>query len=158
MNEAEQRLRALGLPDSVVWLATELHSDDMFFFRCGELQAPEALTFPEGLAAEPLWQFEWWVTAVRLKEGRLEYLGFDANDPEVWQVLAYTEQGLLANLFSDLVEDEDWDEEEEEALRGLREAAEQVGFQHLDALLAFQREHAEDEDYADTLAEWTRTL
>jgi len=95
---------------------------------------------------------------VRRGDGNLEYLGFDANDPENWQLLATSEKGLLTNLFSDLIEDEDWEEEEEEALRALREAAEQVGFQGLDELLAFQAEHAGDEDYAESLAEWTRTL
>jgi len=158
MNERKQRLKALGLPESILRLATEPHNDDMFFFRCGEVQDPQALSFPEGRAAEPLWQFEWWVTAARSRDGQLEYLGFDATDPAVWQVLATSEQGLLANLFSDLVEDEDWDEEEEEALRGLREAAEQVGFTHLEELLAFQAAHADDEDYAETLAQWTRTV
>ena len=154
----EQKLRDLGLSEPVTWLATGDHGEDMFFFRCGEPQDPASLRFPEGLPAEALWQCDTWVTAVRRREGRLEYLGFDSTDPEAWQVVALTDQGLMANLFSDLVEDEDWEEEEEEALAGLREAAEKVGFEHLDALLAFQTEHAEDEDYAEVLAEWTRTL
>ncbi len=158
MDERMQRLRDLGLPESIVWLAGQPHGEDLFFFRCGEIVAPDTLRFPEGIPAEPLWQFDWWVTAVRRGDGNLEYLGFDANDPENWQLLATSEKGLLTNLFSDLIEDEDWEEEEEEALRALREAAEQVGFQGLDELLAFQAEHAGDEDYAESLAEWTRTL
>ncbi len=158
MDQRMKRLQDLGVPESIRWLAGEPHGEDLFFFRCGEVDSPEAMRFPEGLPAEPLWQFDWWVTAARRRDGHLEYLGFDANDPENWQLLATSEKGLLTNLFSDLIEDEDWEEEEEEALRALREAAEQVGFEGLDGLLAFQAEHAGDEDYTETLAEWTRTL
>jgi len=158
MDERMQRLQDLELPESILWLASQPHGEDLFFFRCGEVESPEAMRFPEGIPAEPLWQFDWWVTAARRRDGRLEFLGFDANDPENWQLLATSEKGLLTNLFSDLIEDEDWEEEEEEAMRALREAAEQVGFQGLDELLAFQAERAGDPDYAESLAEWTRTL
>ena len=158
MSERERKLKELGLPEPVIRLALDDHSEDMFFFRCQEPPPAGDLRFPEGLPAEALWQCEGWVTAARKREGRLEYLGLDAADPEAWQVIAYTEEGLLANVFSDLIEDEDWEGEEEEALAGLRDAAEAAGFQHLDELLAFQEEHADDEDYAEVLAEWTKTL
>lgn len=158
MSEHELRLRALDLSDAVVDLATKDHAEDMFFFRCQGTPPAEELRWPEGGSGQPLWQCEGWVTAVREREGRREFLAFDADDPELWQVIAYGEQGLLANLFSDLIEDEDWEEEEEEALAGLRAAAEAVGFRHLDELLAFAEQHADDEDYAVTLAEWTKTL
>lgn len=154
----ERRLRALGLSEPVVGLATADHSEDMFFFRCQDTPPAEELHFPEGRTGEPLWQCEGWVTAVRERDGRPEFVAFDADDPEVWQVIAYTEQGLLANLLSDLIEDEDWEEETEESLAGLRAAAETVGFHHLDDLLAFAENHADDEDYAETLADWTKTL
>lgn len=158
MNSREQRLRALGLSDAVVGLATGDHSEDMFFFRCQGTPPPQEMRFPEGVPAEPLWQCEGWATAVRARDGRNEFVAFDSDNPEIWQVIAHSEQGLLANLFSDLIEDEDWEEEVEESEAGLRAAAEAVGFRHLDDLMAFAEAHAEDEDYAETLAEWTKKL
>ena len=158
MSERERRLQELGVPETVIRLAVDDHGEDMFFFRCQEPPPPAELRFPEGRPAEALWQCAGWVTAVRAGEGGLEYLGFEASDPEAWQVVAKSAEGLLANLFSDLVEDEDWDEEPEEARTGLEGAAEAVGFRHLDELLAFQERHADEEDYAEILAEWTRTL
>lgn len=146
MNAREAALKQAGLSEPVVDLAMGRHPHDLFFFRC---QEP-----PDLEGALPLWQCEGWVTAFHGGE----FVGMDPKDPEARQVIARTEQGLLANLFSDLVEDEDWEEEEEEAMAALREAAEEVGFQHLDDLLAFQERHAEDEDYAETLAEWTRRI
>ena len=35
MDERMQRLRDLDLPESILWLASQPHGEDLFFFRCG---------------------------------------------------------------------------------------------------------------------------
>ncbi|MCR5661568.1 MAG: hypothetical protein K6G50_05515 [bacterium] len=167
-----QKLQELHIPENIISLAVNPHDEDAFFFRCEPPRQMPAEQCPQGKAAIVLWQCQDWVTAVRnnnAAEGEndtehnasskpLEYIAFSSQDPEAWQVIAYGEQGLLANLFSDLIEDEDWDFEPEEAERALTEAAEICGFHYLKELLAFQEAHADSDDYAEDLAEWTKTL
>lgn len=148
MNDRLERLRAMGISESVLQLAGGPHPSDLFFFRCQEPRG-EA---PPGLV--PLWECGDWITAARPGP---EFVGYSLEDPQSLWPFATSEQGLLADLFSDLVEDEDWDDEEE-SLREIREAAEAVGFRHLEDLLSFQESHGNNLDYAEELARYTRGL
>lgn len=172
-----QELKDLNVPEAIIRLSTDKHDEDAFFFRCEPPVQLPAERCPQGKPAFVLWQCQDWVTAVRAPRDTeaqapdracadnpapsskpLEYIAFSSQNPEAWQVIAYSEQGVLANLFSDLIEDEDWEFEAEEAEKALTEAAEICGFRYLKDLLAFQEAHADSEDYAEDLAEWTKTL
>jgi hypothetical protein len=89
-------------------------------------------------------------------------------------VVAYSEQGLLASVFSgmiadaeqlhemniDLSSDTPFPREECEAMivEQLRAAAESVGFQRLTEVHAFWRQYGDREDYHDLLYAYTRSI
>lgn len=156
MTTRRQQLEKLHLPRQIVSLATSKHDDDAFFFRCQEISADT----PAPEATYPLWQCTGVVTAVRPQAAAktLEYIQYSQDTPEDYQTIATSLQGLLASLFSELIEDEDWEEEEEEAMSDLTQAAEEVGFEHLKALLQFQEANADNPDYGEALAQWTLSL
>lgn len=159
--ERQSQLKAMGVPAILVELACREHSHDAYFFRCS---APEASSvgsnwsFPEGVPGVILWQCQDWAIMVRQADNKLEYLAFDLTNPELYQVIAYSEQGVLANLFSDLIEDEDWDENPQESQTLVEKLANECGFSHLPELMEFMDSQAESEEYAEVLAEWTKTL
>jgi hypothetical protein len=127
-------LRRLGLSEPVVRLAAGEVSHPAFRFACGE---PHGVYVPgaapdRGAPVIPLWESCGGVSAARRTRRGVEFVGFSIEDPdEVWPV-ARTEQGLLAELFLDLLEYEGNSQADDDLPR----AAAAVGFRFLPELRA----------------------
>lgn len=136
-NERLDALRRLGLSGPLVRLAAGKPVHPAFGFRC---QAPPRYSYhgagcPGGPPLTPLWDCGDTVTAVWERDGRPEFIEFCIEaDGEFW-VLAATEQGLWATVFTALVEDRD-----DLGADELRDAAQVVGFRFLDRVVAGRQE------------------
>jgi hypothetical protein len=106
---------------------------------------------------------------------RVEFIKFKPISPsDGYQVIARSEQGLLANLFAEMLgyEYDSWErywkrvgklevtneQFTECILRELTQAAECVGFRHLKEVELFRRAHAQSGDYGELLAAYTRSI
>ena len=78
----------------------------------------------------PIWETGTLQTGLILGEP-LKFIQLTVEDPDDFHVISESEQGLLADLFIDLVEDDNGQEE-------LQEAAEAVGFRYLEDVLKFR--------------------
>jgi hypothetical protein len=127
-------LRRLGLSEPVVRLAAGDHPHPAFRFACqGPWAAYHAAAVPDGPPLAPLWQCSGGVTGVWVQDGRPEFIEVNIEtDSDEYEVLAHTEQGLLARLFFDLVEYEANDRGDDD----LPGAAAAVGFRYLDEVRA----------------------
>jgi hypothetical protein len=122
----------LGLSEALIRLfgGERLHA--LFDYRC---QGPpfycyQGAACPDGPVLLPLWDSDDSVTAVWVRERRLEFMKFSVEAPAEHVVLARTEQGLWASVFVDLYEDRD-----DLLVEDFREAARVVGFRFLDWLV-----------------------
>ena len=117
-------LRRLGVSEPVVRLATGAVKLGVFPLLRTPSKVYRGIDWPErGLMFAPLWEESETVTAVREKGGRTEFFAFSVEAPSSRWRLAGTEQGLLATLFNDPI-NECYDEPEEAAgLRANLEAA-----------------------------------
>src|SRR5438034_666015 len=100
-------LRRLGLSDPLVRVSAGERVHPLFWFRC---QGPPWHSYhgagcPDGPPLVPLWDCGDTVTGVWERGGRLEFIRFDVDDPEGYDTLASTEQGLWAMVLADLHED-----------------------------------------------------
>jgi hypothetical protein len=194
-EERRQELLRLGLSPPVVRLALFDLPHWLFRTRCDDLGPP----LPEWRHHQPrgtpvtwLWctrHYHQLVTGVRARGwrwlrsltrlrppgSRLEFILFRPDALDVGHVVvAYSEQGLLASVFSgmiadaeqlhevpiDLSADTPFPREECEAMimEQLRAAAESVGFQRLTEVHAFRRQYGDREDYHDLLYDYTRSI
>jgi hypothetical protein len=94
-----------------------------------------------------LWTCNADVTAVWKRRGKLEFVKLYHDDPAL-TVVARTEQGLLADLFRQLLESEDWDDPDS-ALKRLRENAEVAGFKYLEELNEWHEQNGNAPDFSD---------
>jgi hypothetical protein len=196
-EERRQELLRLGLSPPVVRLALFDLPHPSFRSRCDDLgplgpPRPEWRRYqPPGAPFTPLWCTQFChhlVTGIRVRGwrwlrilsclrpawSRLEFILYRPDALDVGHaVVAYSEQGLLASVFSGMIADlelffdrpidacpdelspEDW---ERMTMGELREAAESVGFQHLTEVHAFWLQYRDREDYYDLLYAYTRTI
>jgi hypothetical protein len=127
------KLRRLGVSDAVIRLATGAVKVSLFPLLRTPYKVYRGIDWPaRGLVFAPLWEEGDVVTAARERGGGTEFFAFSVEDPLARWRLAGSEQGLLATLFNDPV-NECYDEPEGVAsLRAkLAAAAEAVGFRHL---------------------------
>ena len=97
---------------------------------------------------------------------RIEFIKFKPGSPaDGHVVIGHFEQGLLANLFSDLIGDADcivdWRSEPEVHslwMCELRRAATTVGFPSFEQVRAFRDAHAHRDDFGELLAAYTRSI
>lgn len=85
----------------------------------------EERSIPDGPELVPLWSFAGGVQGIWEAHGALEFIDYDEEHPETFEVVAHTEQGFLAWMFIQLHED-NWDYPEDMAR--LADAADAVGF------------------------------
>jgi hypothetical protein len=131
-----EEMRRLGLSEPLVRLAAGevLHPA---FETCfvgppsyvygGWVEDEEDDYFPGGPTFVPFWSFADAVQGVWEAEGGLEFIDLYIEDPDNPKLLARTEQGFLAWVFTDLYE-YNWDDPEDFAQ--LPEAAAVVGYRH----------------------------
>jgi hypothetical protein len=135
-----KELRALGIDDAIVALATAAVPHVAFEYRCQAVDDPKVDNGgepPPGPPFTTLWECNDTVTGFWRRDGGIEFIEFDIEAPEDYHLISRSTQGLFAWTFFWLVEDEDWDDAEA-ALGRLREAALAVGFVHLDDVLRIQ--------------------
>jgi hypothetical protein len=106
---------------------------------------------------------------------RLEFILFRTDAiPARHVVMARSEQGLLASIFSGLIADQHVDRDmliehcgdlpfpqeewESHLSKELEAAAKSVGFRYLSETKAFWRRHGERDDYYDLLYAYTRSI
>lgn len=87
----------------------------------------EGRYYPDGPTFVPFWSFADCVQGVWEVAGQLTFLDLHVEDPDNPAVLARTEQGFLAWMFTQLYE-ANWDDPE--GLAQLREAAAVIGYRH----------------------------
>jgi hypothetical protein len=83
--------------------------------------------FPDGPLFIPFWSFADTVQGVWERDGKLEFIDLHIEDPDNPEILARTEQGFLAWMFTELYEF-NWDDPEDFAQ--LPQAAAVVGYRH----------------------------
>jgi len=150
-------LRRLGISEPLVRLAfgERLHPafDPCFVGppRRVYRRPEDQVSVPDGPPLVPLWSFGDGVQGVWEVEGGLEFIDYDVEAPERYQVVARTEQGFLAWMFMTLHEDLFDEEDEFETLPG---AAERVGFRHYaDWLAAYEAANVGSVDEWDAFQE-----
>jgi hypothetical protein len=104
----------------------------------------------------PLWTCNSNVIALWMRRGRLEFIKLYHDDPEPLHI-AWTEQGLLAKLFCQLLEAENW-HDPEVALCRLRQAAEVAGFRHMDELNEWHKQNGAAPDFYERWDEFVESL
>lgn len=103
---------------------------------------------PEEVSAVyPLWTENADVCAVWVREGQIEFVRLDHDNPEP-VVLARSEQGLLLELFRYVRESEDWDDPAQ-SLNRLQQLAEVAGFRHMQELNEWHARHFSASDYQE---------
>ncbi len=134
----------LGVGSPIVRLATGEIQDPIFAYWCqtGFQYHNDQVGDTEIV---PLWQYGLDVTGCRLVDDRLEFVEYCVEDleagvPDAMVVVGYSDQGLLARLFFHLIENENCSNANESERRNrLQQAADLVGFVHLDEAI---QEHA----------------
>ncbi len=194
-EERRQELQRLGLSPPLVRLALFDLPHPSFGTRCDDLGPyfPEWRHDHQPLGAPVTWlwcirRYHQLVTGVRVRGprwlrilsrlrplgSRLEFILFRPDALDRGHVaIAYSEQGLLASIFSGMIADveefqdmvnefsdtplprEEWEPWEMERLR---EAAESVGFQRFAEVQASWRQFGNREDYNDLLYAYTRSI
>jgi hypothetical protein len=128
-----KELQRLGLSESLIRLSEGLIPDEIFEYRCKTpFYVYQGLRLPEGEVIVPLWDCGDVVTAVRGPlADKLEFIRFGIEYVDEFQIIARTEQGMLAHLFVEFVEDND-----EWPPREFDDAANLVGFRYMSTLVA----------------------
>jgi hypothetical protein len=194
-EERRRELLRLGLSPAIIRLALFDLPHPLFCTRCDDLGVflPEWRDEkPGGFPVAYLWcvrRYHRLVTGVRFRGWRrlplisrlgspgsgLEFILFRPNALNAgYVVVAYSEQGLLASVFSGLIADQEEftdpiiDSSEDSELsrqhwkswsrEQLQDAAESVGFRHLSTVEAFWRDDGDREDYYDQLYAYTRSI
>jgi hypothetical protein len=187
-----KELRWLGLSSPVVRLAMFDLPDPGFGIRCDDVGPPCPEwrdQQPAGPPVSRLWCYRDTVTGARLNGGwadrisyllgfprrYVEFIKFKPSDPAAgYTIIADSEQGLLANLFADMIGDYHdtwkmlcmdsspgdftWDEYEKLERSLLIEAAENVGFRYFHEIESFWRAHRHQKNYGELLAAYTRSI
>ncbi|MGB7343321.1 MAG: hypothetical protein WBD20_03855 [Pirellulaceae bacterium] len=86
---------------------------------------------PPNLEIVPIWQSGDTITAICHPPAKPTFIRFDIELVDDYEELASTEQGMLANLFVGLIEDND-----ELAPEGFADAAHAIGFRYLDMVFS----------------------
>lgn len=140
-------LRDLNLSEPVLKLASGQCIHTAFEYCCESLyEIYHGGEGPTGLTIAPLWQHGDSVTAVDLTtQGQVRFLEFSIEGPDEYWVLATTEQGMLGQLFISLLERA----YEPDELEEVRQAAQVVGFKHLDLLQTIYEGSCSDKQYEE---------
>ena len=136
------KLRQLGVSDAVVRLASGKLKLSVFPLLRTPWKVYRGIEWPRrGPLFVPMWESETVVTAAREKDRGIEFFAFSVESPSSRWRLAGSEQGLLAALFDQPLND-CYDEPEESKKRraNLTVAARTLGFRHLAALDAVYAE------------------
>ncbi len=194
-EERREELLRLGLSQPIVRLALFDLPHPLFSTRCEDIgpPQPESRTRqPSGSPVAYLWCFQRHhrlVTGVRVRGSRwiqimsrlpcrrprLEFILFRPDAIAAGHVvMARSEQGLLASIFSGLIADQHLDRDmliedcgdlpfpqeewESHSRKELEAAAKSVGFRYLSEIEAFWRTHGDRDDYYDLLYAYTRSI
>ena len=123
-----------------------------FWYRCAKVYKLAAMGDQvPGPPLVDLWECGDSITACRMNQGVLEFVEFNVEHPEDIEVIATSEQGLLAHVFIELSEDEDDDQL-------LRDAAASVGYRWLEETLRFQSQNGGDPEYRRKLREFVLSI
>jgi hypothetical protein len=192
IDDRLKEFRRFGLSAPVVRLAMFDLPDSSFGIRCDDVGPPCPEwrdQQPAGTPVSYLWRCRETVTGARLggdwtvrircrlglPSKYVEFIKFKPNDPTAgYTIIGYHEQGLLANLFSDMIADDysDWemlrmdssppdisqDQFEKIQREAIMQAAESVGFRYLAEIESFWGAHRRDKHYGELLAAHTRSI
>jgi hypothetical protein len=148
-----KELQRLGLSESLILLSEGKILDEMFEYRCKTpFYVYHGSRLPEGELIVPLWDCGDVVTALRGPSAdELEFIRFGIEHVDEFQVIARTEQGLLAHLFVELLEDND-----EWTPREFDESANLVGFRYMSTLVT--EYNSSDHSTSERHGEFVRRL
>jgi hypothetical protein len=160
LTKLAKTLAAAGIDRGIIALATGKAPHAIFAYRCEAVADPKADvgdSAPPGPPFTTLWECGDTITGYWKRARKIEFVEFDIEAPKEQVVIGHSAQALLGWTFFWLVEDEDWDDREATLAR-LREAAQAVGFAHLDDVLRVQREHGRDRHARDKYLAFVRSL
>lgn len=148
-----KELQRLGLSESLIRLSEGMTPNEIFKYRCKTpFYVYHGSRLPEGEAIVPLWDCGDVVTAVRgPSSNKLEFIRFGIEYVDEFQIIARTEQGMLAHLFVELFEDND-----EWTPREFDEPANLVGFRYMPMLVA--EYNSSDHSTSERHGEFVRRL
>jgi hypothetical protein len=110
---------------------------------------------PFNLPIIPIWEEGMMQTAVLETQDRNEIIEFSLESPDEYEVIAYNEQGLWANLFASFIDN--WVRPEYD-LSIVKEAADAVNFLFLEKTLNFIEKNRDSENYPELLNEFTKSI
>jgi hypothetical protein len=149
IDVTKAELMAQGLSEKLATFVLEHPRDGVFWYWCGENSSrwPANVPWPYATPDDvtdiyPLWNRDAEQCVLWIKNGERQFVWRYHEHPEP-ELIARTEQGLLADLFTTLYEDQ---EIEVDALRG---AADLVGFSQLDRVIAFCQTSGTSSDYSE---------
>jgi hypothetical protein len=152
-----QELLDLGLSPKFVEFVFLDPKPSKFRFRCEPRESGWPYYMPKDVdAVYPLWTSNADVTAVWKRRGKLEFVNLLHDDPDL-TVVSRTEQGLLADLFRQLLENEDWGDADS-ALNRQREIAEAAGFNYLEELNEWCEQNGNAADFEDRWAKFVASI
>ena len=131
-HERKELLRRFGISDRVVEQSTDSSRHTLLDYRCKTPWYPyNGAGCPEGLPVVPIWECGDIITAVRGYPDGLEFIRYGIEWPDECERIAVTEQGMLAHLFVDLIEDND-----EFQVDDFMDVADSIGFRFLATVFA----------------------
>ncbi|MCI0703732.1 MAG: hypothetical protein L0241_21955 [Planctomycetia bacterium] len=126
-------LRRLGVSNPVIRLATGALKLDVFSLIRKPYKVYRGIEWSGKVVFVPLWERDDVTTAVREKGDGLEFFAVSVEAPSSPWRLAGTEQGLLATLFHEPLNNcyDEPDEYDKDYRSELKAAAKSLGFRHL---------------------------
>jgi hypothetical protein len=125
-------LRELNVSQAVIEQSSGNLIHPLFEFRCQPPFYPyHGAAAPAGLEIVPIWESGDAITAICRPPSRPMFIRFDIELVDAYEEIASTEQGMLANLFVGLIEDND-----ELDLDGFTDAALAIGFRYLERVFS----------------------
>lgn len=112
-------------------------------------------TIPFNLTIIPIWEEGMILTAVLERQERNEIIEFSLENPDQFEIIAYSEQGLWANLFASFIDD--WKRPQYD-LDIVKAAASVVGFLFLKETINFVQKNRDGENYTELLNKFTKSI
>lgn len=149
-------LSRLGFSQPILELSSGRKPHSIFDDVCNDpFYIYEGGTTPFEMEVIPIWENGMVLTAAIEKPNGTEIVEYNLEAPEEYEIIAYSEQGLWANLFASFVDG--WSREES-SLNDIEEASQIVRFLLLKETIEFVRENQNKENYPELLNEFTKSI